>query len=247
MRYLVLIFHAPLQSWGSTNLPDVNRESGRNTYLQPTFSGVIGLLRSSLGKERTDEEDDLGLKNIRLLTRTDRSGTVVRDYNVAEREHHGYRAGGTKEIPKYYLEDATFIVLVGHDNPNTITTLRKALNNPHWAPFLGRRAHVPSLPLCLGEVETTEPREFLQNLPVIWGASKITSKTILYTDSEPSDSDVELNTMVDYPLEFNPKKVKYASRTYVKFAQTVSRESSTSQELLTEVLELKERLTHAIN
>lgn len=246
MQYLIMILHGPLQSWGAVNLPDVNIESGRNTYTKPTFSGIVGLLRSALGEDRTREEDEYGLKNIRLLTRSDREGSISRDYTVAERTHHGFRAGQTKQIPKYYLEDATFVLMLGHENPNTIETLEQALKNPQWAPFLGRRAYIPTLPIYLGTVETKNPREYLQKLPIIWDKTSYHQKTVTYTDSFIENT-VNVKTMVDYPTMFNPKKNQYSTRTYEQYIVSHQKPEQTPTTIIEQTLAITERITNVLN
>lgn len=242
MRYIGLVFHAPMQSWGASNLADVNKESPRNTYLIPTKSAILGILRSSLGEARTEEEDKLDLKSSRILVRVDRQGSLARDYNIAQRTHHGFRAGTTKEIPKFFIQDATFVVLFGHSRPETVDALLQSLQSPMWAPFLGRRSHVPTLPLLLGEIKTSSPRETLENLPVFWSKDEGPNKTILYTDSKIASTD-KIKEMIDSPNFFNPQRRDYQNRTYGQYSKRHDKPINTKS-IIETYAELKEKVNN---
>lgn len=213
MHYIAMVFHAPLQSWGSVNMPDMNRASGRRTYNHPTLSGILGIVRSALGEKR-DEDSILNPEEFRLITRRDREGKLSRDYNVAQRSHHGFRAGANKEIPKFFLEDTTFTVMLGHTDAQLINRIASAMENPTWAPFLGRRAHVPHLPILLGKITINDPIRYLtEELPLLEGKTYKAVKKIVITDTTISDPDGQLQTTQDFPLSFNPKDKQYSLRT----------------------------------
>jgi CRISPR system Cascade subunit CasD len=214
-----------MQSWGAVNLPDVNAESPRNTYMKPTKSAVIGFIRSALGETR-DQEPQYDYNSLHMLTRTDRPGIIVKDYNVAQRTHHGFKAGATKVIPKYHLQDSTFCVLLGHENNEFINSIAKAIENPKWAPFIGRRAHILTLPPYLGIIETDSPREIIQTLPVIWDQKEHKQKTVLITDSMFNNQE-KTNEMVDLAVNFNPKKRKYGLRSFAEYSIEIKRETET--------------------
>lgn len=181
MKHLALVFHAPLQSWGGNNGVRSNGDTPKTTRSSPTKAGVIGLLRSALGVSRGDS-DGLNLDAITLAARTDSRGRMVVDYQVAQRNHHGFNAGQNVETPKTNLEDATFVVLVGHPDPETIEALEAAVQSPVFAPFLGRRAHVPSLPILLGSTETDDPVETLAQLPVLATGLRKPKTVTIYSD-----------------------------------------------------------------
>jgi len=219
MKYLGLLFHAPMQSWGAESLPDVNAGSPRNTQLLPTKSAVLGFLNSASGVSR-GQEPPYSSSDIRILTRSDRPGTLMRDYNVAQRTHHGYRAGTTKVIPKYYLQDATFTVLIGHEDVEIINQFHEAVNNPKWAPFIGRRAHVLSLPPTLGMIEAENPRQILEKTPVMWSKNEATTKTVLYTDSQIGKNDM-VTAQTDEQLSHNIKDRAYGKREFAQYSVQV--------------------------
>lgn len=224
MLFLAMVFHAPLQSWGAVNLPESNSASPRKTHLFPTKSAVIGLLRSALGVER-GYGDELDLDSLRILSRADRVGRVQRDYQISQRTHHGFNAGTTKEIPKMFLEESTFVVLVGHKDTAVVEKLSNAIQNPEWAPFFGRRAHVPSLPISLGTATSEDPRALLQELPVFWGEEErwLAEKTVPTYDSVGQGSD-RPEVVIDQPVSFHPRDRNYTERTHYVFNTKAQRE-----------------------
>lgn len=166
MKHLALVFHAPLQSWGGANSPRANSDTPRTTRSYPTKAAVIGLLRSALGTPR-GEDEGLRLEDITLASREDKRGRIFIDYQVAQREHHGFNAGQNVVTPKAIIEDGTFVCLVGHEDDSVIERLVEALENPAFSTFLGRRAYAPALPVLAGTLETTDPVACLAELPVL--------------------------------------------------------------------------------
>src|SRR5947209_1111485 len=113
MSTLLLRLAGPLQSWGTQS-----RFSIRDAGLEPSKSGVIGLLCAALGRARDAPLDDLAL--LRMGVRVDREGKVLVDYQTAGGVH---RRGETYGVSKanqgnpetvtshrYYLADADFLV-----------------------------------------------------------------------------------------------------------------------------------------
>lgn len=70
---LVLRFDAPMQAWGIGDLGWY-----RSTELEPTFSGVVGMIANAMGRRRSDPINDLAVCN--FATRTDRAGHLIRDF-----------------------------------------------------------------------------------------------------------------------------------------------------------------------
>lgn len=152
MDTLLLRLVAPMQSWGVQSQFGV-RDSG----LEPSKSGVIGILCAAMGIPRSDDASLAQLSALRLGVRVDRQGQMSRDYHTAS---HVLRASGgikdTELSSRYYLADAAFLVGLEADEPNLLLKLQDALLSPVWALYLGRKAFVPGLPvalkdgLCLG-------------------------------------------------------------------------------------------------
>ncbi len=162
---LALRLEGALQAWG-----DSAKWSVRATRSEPTFSGVIGLIASAWGWRLEDEGhgrvEALG-KSVRLGVRVDREGTALRDYHTIGGTRSGSETpwtglltaeGKTKRTAttgllhtevseRHYLCDACFLVMLEGDRV-VLTGIETALQNPVWPPFLGRKACIPSAPLC---------------------------------------------------------------------------------------------------
>lgn len=142
MSTLLLQLVAPLQSWGVQS-----RFTVRDTGLEPSKSGVIGLLCAALGRPRDAALDDLAA--LRMAVRVDREGRMAMDYHTAQ---NVYVASGSKPrnvvSQRYYLADAAFLAGLEGDLA-LLRGLHQALRNPVWPLYLGRKAFVPAAPVWL--------------------------------------------------------------------------------------------------
>lgn len=159
MSVLLLRLAGPMQSWGIQS-----RFSDRDTSLEPTKSGVIGLLFAALGVPResnsvTVEGVTVSLQGVASMpfgVRVDREGVLLEDFQTAG----GSRSSDSEEGSRYgvvkadgspgktvlsrrqYLADAVFTAgFVG--DCNILTILHAALRHPVWPLCLGRKAFVP--------------------------------------------------------------------------------------------------------
>ena len=150
MPTLLLRLAGPFQSWGVQS-----RFTIRDTLLEPSKSGVIGLLCAALGRPRSHPLEDLN--QLRLGVRVDREGVLKMDYHTAGGVHRrGEKYGvaladgsGTRTVTsqRYYLADADFLVgLEGVDEP-FLRVLDQALARPRWPLYLGRKSFVPGAPV----------------------------------------------------------------------------------------------------
>ena len=143
MSVLLLRLAGPMQSWGVQS-----RFSVRDTGLEPSKSGVVGLLCAALGRRREDEIADLAA--LRMGVRVDQEGRLSYDYHTAQ---DVLRAGGgikdTEVSRRYYLADARFLVALEGDDLELLTRAHAALCDPHWPLCLGRKAFVPGEPVWL--------------------------------------------------------------------------------------------------
>lgn len=148
MPTLLLRLVGPMQSWGTTS-----RFDERGSQLEPSKSGVLGLLCAALGRDRAEPVDDLAA--LRMGVRVDREGLLMRDYQTATGALIAAKAepdlGRSVVSPRYYLADAAF--LVGLEGPNAalLAACQAALRAPHWPLALGRKSFVPSLPVWFDE------------------------------------------------------------------------------------------------
>lgn len=147
MRYTLLMrFAAPMQSWGTKS-----RFDERDTELEPSKSGVIGLICAALGVDREEERPVLELAALPMGVRVDREGVLRRDYHTAQKviRADGKGIQDTAESNRYYLADAVFLVgLESPDRPR-LEAIQAALKNPVWPLSLGRKSFVPSQPVWL--------------------------------------------------------------------------------------------------
>ncbi|OWY37337.1 type I-E CRISPR-associated protein Cas5/CasD [Xenophilus sp. AP218F] len=161
MATLLLRLAGPMQAWGTTSRFD-ERDSG----MEPSKSGVIGLISAALGRDRSLPVDDLAA--LRMAVRVDREGLLMRDYQTAtgvllatgKPDHKR-----TVVSPRFYLSDAVF--LVGLEGGRALLdTIQSALKKPVWPLALGRKAMPPSLPVWLPEgVQDADLLSVLHNWP----------------------------------------------------------------------------------
>jgi CRISPR system Cascade subunit CasD len=126
--------------------------------MEPTKSGVIGVLAAALGVDRDDDASIDELAQVRLAVRVDREGILERDYHVTQNvpttKGTGHR---TVVSERYYLADALFLVVLEGDEL-LLNRVADAVANPHWRLFFGRKAYVPARPLLQpGATPTSRP------------------------------------------------------------------------------------------
>jgi CRISPR system Cascade subunit CasD len=137
---LLLQLAGPMQSWGFRS-----RFDNRDTGLEPTRSGVIGLLCAAQGRGRDTDLNEF--EQLRMGVRVDVPGRVAFDYHTAQPVWRGSTATTVSE--RYYLADARFLVGLQADNKVWLQDLEAALRAPVWPLFLGRKSFAPSLPVHL--------------------------------------------------------------------------------------------------
>jgi CRISPR system Cascade subunit CasD len=139
---LLLNLSAPMQSWGIAG----GFDAVHPTAYEPTKSGVCGLIAAALGRPKSAHIEDVA--SLRMGVRVDQPGIVDYDFQVIQ-DALRRRGGHTNVISnRYYLADASF--LVGLEGEAAfLRRLNRALHNPRWPLFLGRRRFVPSEPVCL--------------------------------------------------------------------------------------------------
>jgi len=152
MLTLLLRLQAPMQSWGTTS-----RFDERDTQLEPSKSGVLGLICAALGRDRREEIQDIA--SLRMGVRCDREGVLMRDYQTAGGDRDpkkktlliasGDRQARTVVSPRFYLADAAFLVGLEGENRGLLETIHSALRTPVWPLALGRKSFVPGAPVYL--------------------------------------------------------------------------------------------------
>jgi CRISPR system Cascade subunit CasD len=124
----------------------------RDTAMEPSKSGVIGLLCAALGKPRDlstiEDAEFRQLIALKMAVRVDREGIMRVDYHTAQ---NVAKAGGgtpkeTEISQRYYLSDACFVVTLEGEEA-LLQRLNIALAAPYWQLSLGRKAFLPSRPI----------------------------------------------------------------------------------------------------
>ncbi|WP_350449936.1 type I-E CRISPR-associated protein Cas5/CasD [Aminobacterium mobile] len=137
---LLLKLEGPMQSWGYRS-----RFDQRDTALEPTRSGVIGLICAAMGIAR--EEDISQFESIRMGVRIDKKGRIERDYHTALNVIKADGSGSDTVVSaRDYLADASFTVGLQSDDKSLLENIFYALCNPTWFLFLGRKAFPLSCP-----------------------------------------------------------------------------------------------------
>lgn len=162
MHTLLLRLAGPMQSWGTQS-----RFGMRDTGLEPSKSGVLGLLCAALGRPRWEPVDDLAA--LIMGVRVDREGTVQRDYHTIQKVARASQGRqDTVLSERFYLADADFLVGLAGGDLALLHRLDAALRAPRWALFLGRKSFPPGVPVALpgGGVRPEMPlEEALRNEP----------------------------------------------------------------------------------
>jgi CRISPR system Cascade subunit CasD len=151
MSVLLLRLAGPMQSWGiQSQFPD------RDTGMEPSKSGVVGLLCAALGRGRSEPVNDLA--ELHMAVRVDWQGSLLYDYqtamNVREASAKPRDVAKGKGIrgsisKRFYLSDACFLVGLESDDQNLLAELHGRLREPAWPLYLGRKAFVPGEPVWL--------------------------------------------------------------------------------------------------
>jgi len=145
MNTLLLRLNGAMQSWGVQS-----RFGVRDTGLEPSKSGVIGLLCAAMGIRRDQDAALAELAALRMGVRVDREGVMRVDYHTAQ---NVLKAGGgikdTELSQRYYLADALFLVGLQSETLDLLERIQAALHKPVWPLYLGRKAFIPGEPVWL--------------------------------------------------------------------------------------------------
>lgn len=179
MHTLLLRLAGPMQSWGTQS-----RFLERDTGMEPSKSGVLGLVCAALGLPREKEIDDLAA--LCMGVRVDREGTLRRDYQTAlDVVRASGSPGGTVVSNRYYLADADFLVGLAGDDLTLLQKIDDALGQPHWPLALGRKAFVPGLPVRLPDGGTRPDTELTAALHAeAWPSTREKLRFVLETGAE---------------------------------------------------------------
>ncbi|MDX9851849.1 MAG: type I-E CRISPR-associated protein Cas5/CasD [Anaerolineaceae bacterium] len=199
MGTLLMRIAAPMQSWGTQSNFTV-----RDTGLEPSKSGIIGLICAALGRPRSANLADLS--ELKMGVRIDREGVIKRDFHIVQDVLLG-KGKGTKDsiiTNRYFLADAVFLVGLEGDN-SILTSIQSALKNPVWQLYFGRKAFAPALPVWLNEGlrENYKLEESLFSFPWITEWRQVDMPDFIRLVIEMPDGEQIRN---DVPLSFEKRK-----------------------------------------
>jgi CRISPR system Cascade subunit CasD len=148
--YLAMLVDAPLQSWGFGS-----RFQRRTTGLQPTKSGVIGMICAAMGIGKGTSQERQTLPQLAALTMISiaipmGSNPVRRteDFHTVQKTRRA--SGKMNDDPvvtrRQYLLDARFGIILGGDSA-LLERVASALKDPVWGVWLGRKSCIPARPL----------------------------------------------------------------------------------------------------
>ncbi len=164
MKALLIRLEGPFQSWGT-----MSRFSERDTQLEPSKSGIVGLLCAALGHTRDLPLDRFN--DLELAIRVDQEGIVLTDYHTVgggtipdeALARYGLRKYGVSKANgsspdtalsrRAYLADARFTVALGGVSEEELVAYAAALRSPVFPLFLGRKSFVPSAPVLLNSTQ----------------------------------------------------------------------------------------------
>lgn len=208
MSTLLLRFGAPLQSWGSSSVYD-RRESDD----MPTKSGVVGMLAAAFGRKRDESLEDLNA--LQFGVRVDLPGSRVNDFQITDM---GEKLN--KNISRrVYLSDALFLIGLSCEDEKFLEEVDKAVRNPQYPLFLGRRSCPPTMPLDLG-IRQADLYEALYEEG--WMVPEWREKEIFRTMREirlrivMDGSEDQGGRKKDLPVSFSPYKREYGYRYIVE-------------------------------
>lgn len=154
-QILALFLDAPLQSWGYQS-----RFDQRTSFSMPTRSGIIGMICAAMGIDRSEASalDDFKIikmtvlafdQHPRLVDFHTVGGGWDKKKNPLNMVKKPDRSGQTIVTRREYLQGSKFGVLL-EGTGELLLKIKKALENPVWGIWLGRKSCVPASPVCQG-------------------------------------------------------------------------------------------------
>ncbi|MFD3840263.1 type I-E CRISPR-associated protein Cas5/CasD [Streptomyces sp. NPDC058642] len=178
MNGILLRLSAPLMSFGEHAAFHY-----RDTLAFPTRSALIGLFAAADGCSREEAlapdpaTGTIPYTELRFTVRIDRPGHRHTDYHTVgggrphkqglrtSSGHYRSQKASTLISHRVYLADAVFTVAVHGPDP-LLEKITSRLEQPAFAPYLGRRACIPDEPLVLHGLHSDPVRELLTRVPL---------------------------------------------------------------------------------
>jgi CRISPR system Cascade subunit CasD len=187
-----------MQSWGVKS-----RFDRRDTAMEPSKSGVVGLICSALGVPRTADLSDLS--SLEMAVRVDQPGVLSVDYQTTEGVPPASGRGKLQTVQsrRWYLADAVFLVMLRGDD-ELVGAIAEAIERPRWLLALGRKSFPPTPPLVIGLVDQ-DIDAAIRNTPWLGRASSSREEVTLRVvrDARPDQAHVWRS---DHPVSFEPRR-----------------------------------------
>ncbi|MEW6753471.1 MAG: type I-E CRISPR-associated protein Cas5/CasD [Candidatus Latescibacterota bacterium] len=203
-QVLALLLRGPMQAWGACS-----RYGRRTTLAYPTRSAVTGLLCAAMGVERSDTGTLRALAGLAMeILVIARRWEALRwtDYHTVGAAYDRVRQrgfiptiakGGSRKDPvetwREYLSDVAFGVLVSGDQA-LVQRCDRALRDPQWGVWLGRKCCIPTDMVCQGL--HASPEEAISRLVARTGG------TVVRLVREVDRFEKGTDTLLDMPLDF---------------------------------------------
>lgn len=186
---LLLRLSGPMQSWGTSS----NFETRRTDRI-PSKSGIVGMIGAALGMTRGDDFRSLSEK-LRVGFRVDRPGKLLLDFHTVQPiDLNG------KLTYREYLCDAVFLAGIESDD-TTIFEISKAINNPFYPIYLGRRSCPPDKPVFYAiKVNAELEDSLIEEMPLVEDTGSFGSLPIYY---EPKNIDSSTRFVRDEVVSFD--------------------------------------------
>lgn len=204
--YLSLLLDAPLQSWGYQS-----RFDRRTSLSYPTRSGIVGMLCAAMGIDRMDTEGLARFGDLKMTVYVfSGSGRLVDFHTIGggwdkktDRQNIVPKADGsagdTVVTHREFLQHAKFGVILQGDLALLERTAR-AVQNPCWGIWLGRKACIPASPVFQG-IHDSEVLAF-QSLQERVGSDCQLKSITREVDRFEDGTD----TLMDVPLDFTQRE-----------------------------------------
>jgi len=203
-----------MQSWGYRS-----RFKIRDTGLEPSKSGVVGLLCCALGRDRSESPEDLA--RLKMHVRVDRPGKVLTDFHTAgggvfrgRSDYFAPTSSGAKGknpviTEKQYLVDASFLVALEGDE-ELLTELALSVQDPVWPLNLGRKSCPPAVPVFANLYDAEAILALTTEPPCAKPADR--PRFIIETDFRAEDSEARC----DVPIAWGDRLSRLYSVRYVR-------------------------------
>jgi CRISPR system Cascade subunit CasD len=225
-RYLAVMLDAPLMSWGHSS-----RFTRRTTALHPTRSALTGMICAALGVAKGSDAEKAWLDQLEKVQMTvlaiPRQKPLggeelpirrMEDYHVTgggydKKTQAGSiprkASGGPCDNPtlswRQYLLDARFgVILAG--SGETLREVAKALADPRWGVWFGRKNCIPAAPVLRGVVVDTLD-EGLAHLGLV-GKQLTEFAHVADAESFADGTDTLMDAPVNYMTrQFKPRRI----------------------------------------